>query len=55
MKHVSDAMSLRKTLFDQLEKASLPCVSTDEAAGLLRVAIVGGGPTGAYRLVMGIS
>ena len=46
MKHVSDAMTLRKKLFDQLEKASLPCVSREEAEGLLHVAIVGGGPTG---------
>merc|ERR1711939_1195390 len=46
MKHVSDAMALRKKLFDQLEKASLPCTSTEEASALLHVAIVGGGPTG---------
>lgn len=46
MKHVSDAMTLRKMLFDQLEKASLPCVSSEEASALLHVVIVGGGPTG---------
>ncbi len=46
MKHVSDAMALRKKLFDQLEKASLPCTSIEEASALLHVAIVGGGPTG---------
>ncbi|KIW48270.1 uncharacterized protein PV06_00875 [Exophiala oligosperma] len=46
MKHVSDAMSLRKKLFDQLEKASLPCTTAEEASALLHVAIVGGGPTG---------
>ena len=46
MKHVSDAMALRKKLFDQLEKASLPCTSHDEASALLHVVIVGGGPTG---------
>ncbi len=46
MKHVSDAMALRKKLFDQLEKASLPCVSQEEAASLLHIGIVGGGPTG---------
>ncbi|KAK5458498.1 hypothetical protein LTS15_004580 [Exophiala xenobiotica] len=46
MKHVSDAMALRKKLFDQLEKASLPCTPTEEASALLHVAIVGGGPTG---------
>ncbi|KAL6244344.1 hypothetical protein RBB50_008586 [Rhinocladiella similis] len=46
MKHVSDAMLLRKKLFDQLEKASLPCTTTEEASSLLHVAIVGGGPTG---------
>ncbi len=46
MKHVSDAMTLRKKLFDQLEKASLPCTTSDEASQLLHVAVVGGGPTG---------
>jgi NADH dehydrogenase FAD-containing subunit len=46
MKHVSDAMALRKKLFDQLEKANLPCTSKEEASALLHVAIVGGGPTG---------
>jgi NADH dehydrogenase FAD-containing subunit len=49
MKHVSDAMSLRKKLFDQLEKASLPCTSREEAAALLHLVIVGGGPTGKLR------
>lgn len=39
-------MLLRKKLFDQLEKASLPCTTTEEASSLLHVAIVGGGPTG---------
>jgi NADH:ubiquinone reductase (non-electrogenic) len=46
VKHVSDAMALRKKLLDQLEKASLPCVTREEAQTLLHVAIVGGGPTG---------
>lgn len=46
MKHVSDAMRLRKRLFDQLEKASLPDISVEEASSLLHIAIVGGGPTG---------
>jgi NADH:ubiquinone reductase (non-electrogenic) len=50
MKHVSDAMALRKMLFDQLEKASLPCTSKEEASALLHVAIVGGGPTGESSL-----
>lgn len=47
MKNVSDAMVLRKMLFDQLEKASLPNVTEEQAKGMLHVAIVGGGPTGA--------
>lgn len=46
VKNVSDAMKIRKTLFDLLEKASLPHVSEDHARNLLHVAIVGGGPTG---------
>jgi NADH:ubiquinone reductase (non-electrogenic) len=46
VKTVSDAMRIRKTLFDLLEKASLPNMSEARARGLLHVAIVGGGPTG---------
>ena len=46
MKNVSDAMVLRKLLFDQLEKASLPHISEEQAKELLHIAIVGGGPTG---------
>jgi NADH:ubiquinone reductase (non-electrogenic) len=46
VKNVSDAMKIRKTLFDLLEKASLPAVSEDRARSLLHIAIVGGGPTG---------
>ena len=46
MRNVSDAMALRKLLFDRLEKATLPCTSEEEAKALLHVAIVGGGPTG---------
>lgn len=46
IKNVSDAMRVRKTLFDLLEKASLPCTSTERAKELLHIAIVGGGPTG---------
>ena len=46
IKNVSDAMRVRKTLFDLLEKASLPCISTERAKELLHIAIVGGGPTG---------
>lgn len=46
MKNVSDAMKVRKTLFDLLEKASLPHVSEERARALLHIAIVGGGPTG---------
>lgn len=46
VKNVSDAMKIRKTLFDLLEKASLPNVSKKRARDLLHIAIVGGGPTG---------
>ena len=46
MKNVSDAMAVRKLLFDLLEKASLPNCPIDRKKELLHVAIVGGGPTG---------
>ncbi|KAH0848307.1 hypothetical protein AYO21_04337 [Fonsecaea monophora] len=46
IKNVSDAMRVRKTLFDLLEKASLPNVTPERARELLHIAIVGGGPTG---------
>ncbi len=46
IKNVSDAMKVRKTLFDLLEKASLPNVTPERAKELLHIAIVGGGPTG---------
>ncbi|KAL8938403.1 MAG: hypothetical protein Q9216_003920 [Gyalolechia sp. 2 TL-2023] len=46
MKNVSDAMSVRKLLFDLLEKASLPNCPVQRKRELLHVAIVGGGPTG---------
>ena len=46
MKNVSDAMRVRKILFDQLEKASLPNTTRQRARELLHIAIVGGGPTG---------
>lgn len=46
MTNVSDAMKIRKKLFDLLEMASLPTVSTERAKELLHIAIVGGGPTG---------
>jgi NADH:ubiquinone reductase (non-electrogenic) len=46
IKNVSDAMKVRKTMFDLLEKASLPNVSPERAKELLHIAIVGGGPTG---------
>ncbi|EXJ56881.1 hypothetical protein A1O7_07225 [Cladophialophora yegresii CBS 114405] len=46
IKNVSDAMKVRKTMFDLLEKASLPNVSAARAKELLHIAIVGGGPTG---------
>ena len=46
IKNVSDAMTVRKQLFDNLEKASLPNVSEERKQALLHVAIVGGGPTG---------
>ena len=46
MKNVSDAMAVRKLLFDLLEKASLPSCSPERKKELLHIAIVGGGPTG---------
>ena len=46
MKNVSDAMAVRKLLFDLLEKASLPSTTPERRKELLHVAIVGGGPTG---------
>ncbi|KAL8705151.1 MAG: hypothetical protein Q9201_001718 [Fulgogasparrea decipioides] len=46
MKNVSDAMAMRKLLFDLLEKASLPNCPPERKRELLHVAIVGGGPTG---------
>lgn len=46
MKNVSDAMAVRKLLFDLLEKASLPNCSVERKRELLHVAIVGDGPTG---------
>ena len=46
MKNVSDAMAVRKLLFDLLEKASLPSCSQERKKELLHIAIVGGGPTG---------
>ncbi|KAL9112181.1 MAG: hypothetical protein Q9227_003558 [Pyrenula ochraceoflavens] len=46
LKNVSDAMAMRKLLFDLLEKASLPGTSEERQRELLHVAIVGGGPTG---------
>lgn len=46
LKNVSDAMAVRKLLFDLLEKASLPNVSVARQRELLHIAIVGGGPTG---------
>ncbi|RMZ75089.1 hypothetical protein DV737_g5461, partial [Chaetothyriales sp. CBS 132003] len=46
IKNVSDAILVRKRLFDLLEMASLPHVSVERKKALLHVAIVGGGPTG---------
>ena len=46
MKNVSDAMAVRKLLFDLLEKASLPHMPPHRIKDLLHIAIVGGGPTG---------
>lgn len=46
MKNVSDAMAVRKLLFDLLEKASLPNCPVERKKELLHIAIVGGGPTG---------
>lgn len=46
MKNVSDAMKVRKVLFDLLEKANLPNTSLERQRELLHIAVVGGGPTG---------
>lgn len=46
VKNVSDAMTVRKKMFDLLEKASLPTTTEEQARALLHIAIVGGGPTG---------
>lgn len=46
MKNVSDAMKVRKILFDLLEKANLPNISPERVKELLHIAVVGGGPTG---------
>lgn len=46
MKNVSDAMKVRKILFDLLEKASLPNTSPEKVRELLHIVVVGGGPTG---------
>ena len=43
MKNVSDAMKVRKILFDLLEKASLPNISVDRMKEMLHIIIVGGG------------
>jgi NADH dehydrogenase len=45
MKSVSEALSLRNTLLQNLEDA-LTNVSEDELEGLLNIVVVGGGPTG---------
>ncbi|KAK5096476.1 hypothetical protein LTR70_001650 [Exophiala xenobiotica] len=44
--NVSDAMKIRKILFDLLEKASLPNTSLEKVKELLHIVVVGGGPTG---------
>jgi len=46
VKNVSDAMKIRKILFDQLEKASLPSMPLEKVKELLHIVVVGGGPTG---------
>lgn len=46
MKNVSDAMKVRKVLFDLLEKANLPGTSIERQRELLHIVVVGGGPTG---------
>ena len=46
MKNVSDAMKIRKILFDLLEKASLPNTPVEKVKELLHIVVVGGGPTG---------
>lgn len=46
LKNVSDAMKVRKILFDLLEKASLPNMPDKRIKEMLHIAVVGGGPTG---------
>ena len=46
LKNVSDAMKVRKILFDLLEKASLPNTTPEKVKELLHIVVVGGGPTG---------
>lgn len=46
MKNVSDAMKVRKVLFDLLEMASLPNIPVERIKELLHIVVVGGGPTG---------
>lgn len=43
MKNVSDAMRVRKILFDLLEKACLPTMSEEQIKDMLHIIIVGGG------------
>ncbi|KAF9637619.1 putative fad-dependent pyridine nucleotide-disulfide protein [Lasiodiplodia theobromae] len=43
---VDDARQLRRRLFEQLEKASMPGLTEQQQRDKLRVIIVGGGPTG---------
>ncbi|EOD51795.1 putative fad-dependent pyridine nucleotide-disulfide protein [Neofusicoccum parvum UCRNP2] len=46
IKTVDDARQLRRRLFEQLEKASMPGLTEQQVRDKLRVIIVGGGPTG---------
>ncbi|EKG13584.1 FAD-dependent pyridine nucleotide-disulfide oxidoreductase, partial [Macrophomina phaseolina MS6] len=46
VKTVDDARQLRRRLFEQLEKASMPGLTEQQQRDKLRVIIVGGGPTG---------
>lgn len=46
IKTVDDARQLRRRLFEQLEKASMPGLTEQRQRDKLRIIIVGGGPTG---------
>ncbi|CAG8468207.1 518_t:CDS:10 [Acaulospora morrowiae] len=46
LKTINDARAIRKTIMDNIEKASLPTTSSEERKRLLSFVVCGGGPTG---------